>query len=74
MKSTIEIMREILDNCEGTEGPDEVRANTHIVSTLGEIQKCMSEYAKEVLQSFVDKYEDSIEIHYRTIATFKEQL
>ena len=53
MKTAIEIMKNILDNCEGTEGPDELRANTHIATTLREIEKCMKEYGKECINECI---------------------
>ncbi len=50
MKSTTAIMREIIDSCEGSEDENDVRASKYIKTNLGEIQKCMLEYGKVVLE------------------------
>lgn len=59
MKTTIEIMQEVL-NCEIGD-QDDVRANTFHRTNLEEIQRCMQMYAKEAIRELVT-YGDDMKI------------
>ena len=63
MKTTIEVMRDILEACEGTETQDDVKANKFIRTNMGEIQKCMKKYAKQ----FIEEIEDCPNTYIRAV-------
>ncbi len=81
MKTAIEVIRNIVQNCEGSEGKDEVRANKYISTNLREIEECCIKYAKEVIDAILEdnsmiyvELDDEANYNYEEFDKFKQTL